>query len=333
MKPTFAGLLAVFLLLGSAVPTAAKTIKLATLAPEGSPWYDIIRDMAEAWKELSGGKITVRIYPGGVAGDESDVVRKIRVGQLQAGAISGGGLADIATEIRALQMPMMFRSYEELDFVRARIAPRLEAIFENKGFKILTWGDAGWLYFFTQVPVVYPDDLKSQKLFAWAGNTTFVEAWKDLGYQQVPLAATEIHIGLASKLINAILVPPIASLSFQWFGLAKHLTDLKFVSLVGAIVVSTRTWNSIPDDLRPKLLDAARKAGARLQEVRRLGEEAVEVMKKHGLTVHPVPEDAIDAWERRARLGYPRMTAVVSADLVAEVERLRDEYRASRNVQ
>ena len=89
MKPTLASLLAVFLLLGSAAPSAAKTIKLATLAPEGSPWYDIIRDMAEAWKELSGGKITVRIYPGGVAGDESDVVRKIRVGQLHAGAISG----------------------------------------------------------------------------------------------------------------------------------------------------------------------------------------------------------------------------------------------------
>ena len=316
-------------LLALAGAAHAKTIKLATLAPEGTPYYDILRDLGDAWNELSGGEIELRIYPGGIAGDEGDMVKKMRIGQIHAAAITGGGLADIAAEIRALQMPMMFKSYEELDYVRDKIAPELEAIFYRKGFKILTWGDAGWLYFFSQAPVVHPDDLKPLKLFAWTGNTTILEVWKDLGYQPVPLAATEIHLGLASGLINAMSVPPYAALSFQWFGQAKHMTDLKFVALVGALIISNRTWLSFPAELRPRLLEAAEEAGRRFQEVRRLDREAIEVMQQYGLIVHPVPEGVYELWEQRARLGYPRMIGkVVPEALVEQVERYRDEYRA-----
>ena len=118
--------LAAFLGLAAALafaphPAAAETIKLATLAPAGSPWHDALLDMGEAWKDLSGGRVTLKIYAGGVAGDESDMVRKMRIGQLQAATLSAGGLPDIAPEFRALQLPMMFRSYEELDYVRDRI--------------------------------------------------------------------------------------------------------------------------------------------------------------------------------------------------------------------
>jgi len=321
-------LIAVAALLGFPGPAQAKTIKLATLAPEGTPYYDILQDMGAAWNRLSAGRIDLRIYPGGIAGDEGDMVKKMRVGQIHAAAITGGGLADIAAEIRALQMPMMFRSYEELDYVRDRVAARIEQVFQQKGFRVLAWGDAGWLYFFSQVPVVHPDDLMPLKLFTWTGNTSYLEAWKDLGYHPVPLAATEIHIGLASGLINAMAVPPIAALSFQWFGQSKHMTDLKFVALVGAIVISERTWQSLDGDLRPQLLEAARNAGTRLQEVRRLGTEAIGVMRQYGLVVHPVPEDVVDEWARRAQRGYPRiMGDVVPVDLVKEVERYRDEYR------
>jgi TRAP-type C4-dicarboxylate transport system substrate-binding protein len=311
-----------------AAPAAAKTIKMGTLAPEGTAIYDILRDMGDAWNRASGGELHLKIYPGGIAGDESDMVRKIRIGQLQAGAISGGGLADIAPDIRALQMPMMFRSFEELDYCRAGVADRIEAAFEANDFKVLAWGDVGWLYFFTQQPVVHPDDLKRLKLFSWAGNTTFLEAWKALGYQPVPMAATELHLGLASGLIGAMAVPPIAALSFQWFGQAKHMTDLKFVPLVGAVVVSKRTWDSLPDSLKPAIQSAAAEAGRRFKDAREIGNEAIEVMQKHGLVVHPVPDDLVQVWEDRARIGWPYIVGTaVPADLVAEIERRRDEYR------
>ncbi|MFQ5657708.1 MAG: TRAP transporter substrate-binding protein DctP [Candidatus Methylomirabilales bacterium] len=221
MKRTIVATLVLSLLLLLATPAFAQTVKLGTLAPEGSPWYNIIRDMTEAWKEGTGGKIRVRLYPGGIAGDDPDMVRKMRIGQLHAAVLTGAGLSDIAPEIQALMMPMMLASYEELDFVRDRLAPKLEAILEAKGFKVLNWGEAGWVTFFTQKPVVRPEDLRPLKLFVWSSDTAYVEAWKDAGYRPVPLAATEIHTALQSGLINAFATTPIAALSFQWFGLAN----------------------------------------------------------------------------------------------------------------
>ncbi len=330
MKRTGLTILVLSALFFLVTPASALTIKLGTLAPEGSPWYNIIRDMTDAIKDETGGKIRFRIYAGGVAGDDPDMVRKMRIGQLHAAVLTGTGLYDIAPETQALMMPMMLASYEEFDYVMTRIAPRLEAILESKGFKVLNWGDAGWVHFFTQTPVVRPDDLRPLRLFAWTGYTAYVEAWKDAGYQPVPLASTEIHTGLQSGLINAVPATPIAALSFQWFGLAKHMTDLNWAPLIGATVISMRKWQRIPDDVKPILVKAAREAGARIRdETRQLSDDAVEVMKKHGLIVHHVPPDVIAQWERSARAGYPKIVGKeVPAWVVAEVERLRNEYRA-----
>ena len=229
-------------------------------------------------------------------------------------------------------MPRMFASQEELDYVRERIGPKIEAILEKKGFKLLTWGDAGWLYFFTQKPVVHPDDLKPMRLFALAGATEFIEAWKAAGYKPVPLPATDIHMALQSGLINAFAATPVAALSFQWFALAKHMTDLKWAPLVGAVVISTRTWNKIPGELKPRFASAAREAGARLQAMLpEVSAKAIEAMTQHGLQVHPVPPTVAKEWGKRARAGYPMFVGkVIPAGLVAEVERILDAYRAKQ---
>jgi TRAP-type C4-dicarboxylate transport system substrate-binding protein len=258
------------------------------------------------------------------------MVRKMRVGQLDAATLTGAGLNQIAREIQALMMPMMLASYEELDYVMSRMTPKLEAILESKGFKVLNWGDAGWVHFFTQKPVVHPEDLRPLRLFVWSGDTAYVEAWKDAGYRPVPLAATEIYTGLQSGLINVVPTTPIAALSFQWFGLANHMTDLKWAPLLGATAISMTKWQQMTDDAKQILLDAAREAGARVRaETRKLSDDAVEVMRKHGLVVHQVPPDVAALWESRARAGYPKLIGqVVPADVVAEVERLRNEYRA-----
>lgn len=318
-----------FLLPGRA---RAQTIKLATLAPEGSPWHAIVRDLAADWSKATNGKIQTRIYPGGIAGDEPDMVRKLCVGQLQAALLTGAGLSEIAGEIQALQMPMMFASDAELDHMIERIGPRFETMLLAKGFKVLNWGDAGWVRFFTQKPVVSPDDLKPLKLFAWAGETAYMEAWKDAGYNPVSLPANEIHTGLQSGLINAFVAPPIAALAFQWFGLAKHMTDLRWAPLIGAAVITNSAWQEIPNEFKPLLVKSAAAASLRFRDdIRGLSGNAIEVMKKHGLTVHPVPREVALQWENSARRGYPKIIGrVVPANLFAEVERLRDEYRTAR---
>ena len=327
-------LLAIFLVLLAPRPAfgADQVVNLGTLAPEGSAWHSVLRDMAEEWKKATDGRVRFRIYPGGVAGDEPFMVKKMRNRQLHAAALTGVGLAEIAPEVMALQLPMLIRSYEELDYVLEHMAPKLETILREKGYIVLHWGDAGWVTFFAQRPVVTVDDLRKARLFVWASSTGEVEVWKDAGVTAVPLEATEIHPGLQTGLINAFSTTPLAALSFQWFGAARHMTDMRWAPLIGATVIRADAWEKIPADLKPVLLKAARQSGERLKkETRKLGDEAVTIMKQHGLVVHPVPPEALAEWERQARAAYPRiMGKTIPAGMRAEVERLVAEFRAKR---
>lgn len=326
-----AAVCAASLVVATVLPASAQTLKFGTLAPEGSPWHAIVRDMAAAWKSASDGKIDVRIYPGGVVGDDPDMVRKMRIGQIQMAGLTGEGLRGIVPEINALQMPMLLGSDAELAYVRDKLSPELEALLEAKGFKLLAWADVGWVQFLTAHPVVRPDDLRREKLWTWTGeDTTYLEAWKAAGYQPVPLPATDIYTGLQSGMITAVMTTPLAALSLQWYNKANHLSNLNWAPFVGAVVISTQAWREIPETLKPALLAAAQTAGGRIQElVSKLNADAVLAMQKRGLVVVPVPADAAAEWEQKTwTLAYPRLIGkAVPADMLNKVKRLRDEYR------
>jgi TRAP-type transport system periplasmic protein len=307
-------------------------VKLGTLAPEGSPWHSILRDMSEEWKTAMGGKLKFQIYAGGVAGDEPDMVRKMRVGQIHAAALTGVGLSEIAPEVMVLQLPMLIRNDEELDFVRDRLGPDLEALLKKRGFVVVNWGEAGWVHFFGQKPVVKVEDLKEVKLWTWAGASGEVAAWKDVGANPVPLPATEIHAGLKSGLVTAFSTTPLAALSFQWFGSAPEMSDMKWAPLIGATVITQKQWNAFPEAIQPALLKSAGIAGLQFRtETRKRSEEAIEAMKKIRLTVHhAAPEDVAD-WEKQARLAWPKlMGKSYPPDLVAKIEKLLQDFRAEK---
>jgi len=315
----------------AAAPAPEIVIKMGTTAPEGSSWHQIFKEMGEEWRQAPGGGVNLRIYPGGVLGDEPDLVRKMRVGQIQAAALTAGGLSDIDKSVAALQIPMMFRSYDELDYVRERLRPTLEKRLEEKGFVVLNWGDAGWVMFFAKERFTTPDDLKKMKLFAWAGDNDAIEIWKAAGFQPVPLPSTEILTGLQTGLINAFDTTPLLALSSQWFGLAPYMLDLKWAPLVGATVVSKRTWEKVPREARPVLLKSAERAGERLKsDIRQANDKAIEAMKSRGLKIQSVTPEVEAAWQRAAESAYPRIRGtIVPAPMFDEVKRLRDEYRAA----
>jgi len=309
----------------------AVIIKMGTLAPDGSSWHQIFKAMGEKWKQAPGGGVSLRIYPGSVLGDEPDMVRKMRVGQIQAAALTAVGLADIDDAVAALQIPMMFRSYQELDHIREKLRPTLEKRLSDRGFVVLNWGDAGWVSFFGKEPFTHPDDLKRMKLFVWAGDNHALEIWKAGGFHPVPLASPDILPGLQTGLINAFDVPPLAALANQWFPLAPHMLDLKWAPLIGATIVTKKAWEAIPAASREALLAAAAEAGERLKgEIRTADAKAVEAMKKRGLTVHAVTAEIEAAWRTAAEGVYPKIRGtIVPADMFDEVRRLRDEYRAA----
>ncbi|MBI4168530.1 MAG: TRAP transporter substrate-binding protein DctP [Acidobacteria bacterium] len=306
-------------------------IKMGTAAPEGSSWHQIFRAMGEQWKQAPAGGVTLRIYAGGVLGDEPDMVRKMRVGQIQAAALTAAGLADIDDAVAALQIPMMFRSYDELDHVRERLRPVLEKRLEDRGFIVLNWGDAGWVMFFAKEPFAAPEDLKKMKLFVWAGDNSALEIWKAAGFQPIPLASTDILPGLQTGLINAFDTTPLLALASQWFGLAPHMLDLKWAPLVGATVMMKKAWEKIPPEARAILMKSAAEAGDRLKgEIRVANQEAVEAMKKRGLKIHSASPGTEEAWRRAAEGAYPKIRGtIVPVAMFDEVRRLRDEYRAS----
>jgi len=302
---------------------------MGTLAPEGSSWHQILKTMGEKWSQAPDGGITLRIYPGGVLGDEPDLVRKMRIGQIQSAALTAVGLADIDPAVAALQIPMMFESYDELDQVRERLRPTLEKRMEDRGFVVLNWGDAGWVMFFAKEPLARPDDLKKMKLFVWAGDNTAIDLWKAAGFSPVPLASTDILPGLQTGLINAFDTTPLLAASSQWFGLAPHMLDLKWASLVGATVITRKAWEAIPAAARDAVKRAALEAGERLKgEIRAANDKAIAAMQKRGLTVHTISAEDEALWRRAAEGVYPKIRgSIVPADMFDEVRKIRDEIR------
>jgi hypothetical protein len=195
---------AVLCALAGAARAQKVEIIMATLAPTDSEWYKVMENMGAEWKRISGGNVILSIRAGGVVGDDPDAVRRLRSGSIQAAALTSAGLGDIDLGVAALQIPMMFDNYAELDYVRDRMAPKLEKRIEDKGYLVLNWGDAGWVQFFSTKPVHRLDDLRKLKLFTWAGYPTEEDLWKANGFRVVPLASTDIVQQLETHGIEAV---------------------------------------------------------------------------------------------------------------------------------
>ena len=192
---------------------------------------------------------------------------------------------------------------------------------------------SAWVTFFGQSPIVSIHDLRKMKFFIWAGSKTESDIWKKFGVKPIPLPATDIHTGLKSGMINSFSTTPLAAASFQWFGSAKEMTDLKWAALIGATIVRNSTWEKISEADRAEILRAAKNTELVLKnQTRGLGGKAVGIMKKHGLKVHPVPEETRKEWEKLAVSAYPDIMKLtgIPKGIVDDILRHRDEFRTSQ---
>lgn len=326
--------LAVLLLIGSLIPSSAearKVVKMATLVPEGSVWDVILRDMGQDWKEDTGGEVQLRLYPGGVAGDEPDIVRKMRVGQLHAAALSTAGMTAIDSSFEVFEIPMFFDSYDELFYVLDKLRHEFEKRVEARGYVMLNWGQGGWVHLFSKKPIRSVDDLRQQKLFSWAGNEAMIQLWRKNEFQAVPLAATEILTSLQTGIIEVVPTTPLAALSLQWFRQTPYMQDLGLAPLVGATVVSHRLWNKLSAEEQKAMRRAAAKVEKRLREdVPQQDREAVEQMGKRSLNVVAVDEAGVREWREAAaiftKFKHENMEDQAILDLATAA---RDEFRAA----
>jgi TRAP-type C4-dicarboxylate transport system substrate-binding protein len=249
-------------------------IKLGTLAPEGSEWHNALVKIGQRWKTASEGNVELKIYPGGVAGDEGDMVRKIRIGQLHAATITGIGLGTIHRSTIALQIPMLIQSWEELDYIRTKLGPELEKELDAAGFVVNSWGDAGWVHFFSTKPGKTPDDFRPMKLFVWTGDPEAERVWRHSKFTpslwRPPRSCPRCETGM----VEAFQTAPLFALTSQWYKSAKNMVKINWAPLNGATIISKKQWEKIDPKYRAELLKISREEGETLKlAVRRMSDK------------------------------------------------------------
>lgn len=317
-----------------ATQAAPVSVKLGTLVPVGSSYHKILMGMGEAWKKETQGAVQLRIYAGGKAGGEAEMVGLMMENSLQASMLTAVGLGEVDAAARGLQaIPMGFNSLEEVDFVGERLQPLVEEIMLKKGFVVLFWTDVGWVRFFTSKRVVTPEDMKKQRLFSWSGDNSQTEILKAAGFNVVPLETADIVPSLSTGLIDAVPLPPFFALAGQVDKRAPFMMDLNYAPLVGACVISTKTWEQIPAEHRPALLEIARTYGREMKAAgRRESGESEAAMAKRGMTIVHCPPEVAAAWRTFAEVQYPKVrTQMMPAEVFDKVMEAIREFRAKES--
>jgi TRAP-type transport system periplasmic protein len=335
-KKLLAPLCAVLLILLAAPASRAEqqplTIKLATLAPEGTIFYDGLLKMANEWARLSSGKVQVKIYAGGIAGSEDDMVRKIRIGQLHAATISAIGMMQIDSSYAALQLPGMMSSYEELDYVRRQLAPQIEKRFADKGFVIANYCDLGHMYFFTAKKTGSIAELQKKKICTFAGDQASKEIWAKAGFNAVDVPMSEMMTALQTGLIDGFMDTPVFALSLQIFAKAPNMINVSYGIAIGATIIQKSVWNKIEPELQKAFLKASQDLVAQSQaEVRSMDEKALAEMKKYGLHVTEVAPQDVKLWIDPMQNIYPEIREkLIPKDIFDKTIELRNQYRGQK---
>ncbi len=255
-----ASLLMLFLVALLALPRApwagdAIQLKFGTLAPEGTPWADILFELKRNVEKDSGGRVQVRMYLGGQLGDERAMLEKMAYGQLTGGGFSTGGMSAKVPELQVLELPFLFRNAEEADFVMdAVVYADLRDALARKGLFLYCWAENGWVDFGNKTrPIRTPADLKGLKMFMQESDVQKA-LWETLSVSAVPLAVPEVLTSLQTGLVNAFTTTPIYATSAQWFTETRYWTDSDHSYQPAAVVFDLKFWNSLPQDLRDLML-------------------------------------------------------------------------------
>jgi TRAP-type C4-dicarboxylate transport system substrate-binding protein len=290
--------------------------------------------MGETWKRETKGALELRLYAGGKAGGEAEMVGLMMADSLQASLLTAVGLAEIDPSSKVLQsLPMAFHNLDEVDYVGEKLQPLLEQLLDRKGFVVLFWSDVGWVRFYSNKPVVVPDDLRKLRLFTWAGDTEQLEIVKSAGFNLVPIETADIVPSLQTGLIDAVPVPSFYAMAGQVDRRAPYMLALNYAPLVGACVINKTTWQAIPAEMRPAVLAAARLAGREIKAAgRRESVEAEAAMVKRGLKITQPSPEVVDEWRKMAEAQYPKIRGgMIPVDVFDKAMASLKEYRSRGN--
>ena len=305
-------------------------IKFATLAPEGTPWMNAMQEMNRELQEKSGGQVSFRFYAGGVAGDERDVLRKIRINQLHGGAFSGFGLGDVLPEVRVLELPLLFRTSAEADHVATALFEHFAASFAQKGFVLLSLNEAGQVYIFSKHPIRTSADMARSKIWIWQGDPVPQAVFKAYGIVPVPLALPNVLPSLQSGLIDACYGTPLTVLALQWSTKVKYRTSLPITNVMGALVLSESLWQQLSPEQQALVRDTVRKFNTKaVANMRQYESKALTLLQTtSGIETVTVPEEEITRLRQVSEQVRQELVGkLYPKELLERVLALRDAYR------
>jgi TRAP-type C4-dicarboxylate transport system substrate-binding protein len=304
-------------------------IKLATLAPEGSSWMKTLNTLnAEVMKKTEN-RVQFRIYPGGVLGDEMDMLRKMKIGQIQGVALTSGGLSALFKEMDVLLIPFLFEKYEEVDTILKKMDSFFRKGFEENGYILLGWSEAGFIYLMSTLPISSVADLKKAKVWIWEESPMSQAIFDEAGVKAIPLSVPDVLVGLQTGLVDVVYTPPTGAISLQWFTKIKYMTDVPLAYLAGGIVVKKETFKQIPPSFQNFILESFQDHLDRLKIVtRNENREAIKVMTKHGVKTITPSKNQIDEFKKLSNKATGHLGGqTFSKKVLDEVTSLLENYR------
>ncbi len=334
IRNVYSTFLVLLLLIATAGNAASKTrvIKLATLAPEGSAWTEIFNNLNTELKEKTNNGVRLKIYPGGVLGDEKDMIRKMYVGQIHGAVLTSAGLSTIFSEMDVFQIPFLFKTYDEVDYVLDKMDRFFKKGFEDKGYILPAWTEGGFIRLMSTKPMASLDDLRKAKVWTWEDAPMAKAIFDEAGISAIPLSLPDVQVGLQTGLVEVVYAPPTGAISLQWFIKTKFMTDVPLMYLIGGIVIKKNIINKLSPAHRQVLLELCSKYMDQLKlVVRKENQEAIKVMSKHGVKlIRPSKEQIKEFKEVSARAMNRQIGKSFSKKIKDEVIGYVEEYRATK---
>ncbi len=339
-KPTKAACLLLIILLLPLFdyPTSAEaggdqlTIKLATLAPEGSPWMNTFHKVNDTIEKKTDGKVKLKAYPGGVLGGDRDMLRKMRIGQIHAGGFTGMGLGSINRDIFVMEIPFLFQDYGEVDYVFGKMDDQFRKGFEKEGYVLLGWSEIGFVYLLSNVPITSVEDMKGRKVWLWEGDPIASPVLRKAGIMPIPLGIPDVLMALQTHLIDVVYASPLAAIALQWFTKVKYMTDLPMGYSLGGVLVNRRIFRKIPSNLQGIVREVFQYYTSLLNaRTRRDNDEAMRIMVKQGIKFVTPNDEETEEFKRISREATDELAGTVfSKDVLVEI---RSHINKCRKVQ
>ena len=277
-------LLALLLLTGNLSAAPEYTIKFATLAPSGTTWMNLLEEWDSDLRTRSNGRIGFKFYPGGVQGDEPDVLKKMRFNQLQGGAFTGYGIGRMYSPARVLELPFLFNNTDEIDFIRQQFTDEFKQGFKDNGYTLLGWMEVGFVHMFSREPIRSLEDMKTRRVWLWQGDPLGQAFFKASGISPVPLSIIDVYTSLSTGLIDTVYSPPLGAIALQWFTKTQYISSVPLTNGMGGLIVTGKFYDRLPADLQTILTETGTAAGEKLIAASRIDNaKSINTLKEHGM--------------------------------------------------